>query len=408
MSFIEEDTSGYIHPRENHTVRLKHEKDKQDIILEVWKCAERLSKDAYLEPLSILEEYKHNIQYKVSVSCFDETQMSLYSETYLNNKNMWDIIDLLEENCVKKEKKRIDDTNYKDKYCVYYDLSIIGHKLVRHKKNKKLLDKFFHLNGKKYNIKFIYFEEGLNFCKYGVFKFNKTLNRIYGNVKVKCNDGEIRYNMVTPRRHGGIMYPTKPNSKKNYIEIDLNENTEITHIGTMGMVHNVRRFPNHPDFMSYKHDIHEISKHIKLDVVENIDKIWVTSYEVEVRVDSGRKWVKIGKFSGNNDRLTEVVHKLDDKLFVRYIRFIPITYSNSPSMQVSVFGPKESKIKDDDDDIITCKIIFPSCKNNRFNCYKMNYWGSVMERERKNKKRYIDSRLRNYTKKYNKNIDLCF
>ena len=79
--------------------------------------------------------------------------------------------------------------------------------------------------------------------------------------------------------------------------------------------------------------------------VNEIEKKWVTSYTIQVRIDSGKKWNSLGKFTGNHDRLTEVVHPLDSRIYVRYVRFIPKTYCNYPGLQVSLFGPDISKNK---------------------------------------------------------------
>jgi len=416
-SSIPEDKKGYIPPRENHTIRHKGEKDKQELILNSSKTATKIGKDTYSIPFTILDDPKYKIEYSSpGQRCYslygynDDTQI-IGAETYLDQHKLWKkVVEILKENCVsKKKRKSNDDPNYPDRYEVEYRLPIIGHKITRYKKLKHDF-KYLYFQNKKYHTNVMYTSSGVkstNFYKYGNFKFNKSLNRLSCHLKIRYSAG-YRHNagicIINPRKnYWGYWYNNYSlNTKKNmyeYAEIDLGENTEITHIGTMGMRHNIHEFPDYEEQKEYG-----LSSKPKIQVVSETDKKWVTSYQVFVRVDSGKKWIGLGKFNGNTDRLTEVVHRFNHNVYARYVRVIPKTYNNYPGLQISLFGPKVDKnnnVENENESTVSYTITYPSKRRyklagDNYDCY---YWstGRFLEKLKRNN----DAKLRNYVKKFN-------
>ena len=128
-------------------------------------------------------------------------------------------------------------------------------------------------------------------------------------------------------------------AKYKHVDIDLGENTKVTYIGTKAKHHPVYTFPALHEIEEY-----DVPKDFSISYIDRIDRQWVKAYTIYARVDSGRKWEKIGEFGGNTCIFTEVVNKLQFPIEVRYIRFVPTDYIGSPSVQIGLYGPGE-KVK---------------------------------------------------------------
>lgn len=413
-SSIPEDINSYIPPRESHTIRQKGEKDDTKLIISSTKVSTKIGKYSYLTPVTILDKIKlpytcsqknrRYIYYYGSYDYYNNENIRFNLDLTLDNNKLWEkIIDILEENNISKRIKRSDySSNYPDKYEIEYELPIIGNTITRYQKKQR---KTLRFRNKNYNVNMLYIinsYDPFTFNPYGNFKFaDKSLNRIYGSVKIKYCKG-YRYRdivcMINPKyNYSSNWYlDFKKKDIYEYAEVDLGENMEITHIGTMGLRHNVTYFPN-----CFEEKEYGLPSYPKITIATDNEKIWVTSYTVFVRVNSGKKWIGLGKYTGNKDRLTEVVHKFDQKVIARYVRVIPKTYSKFPGFQISLFGPNSSKNKNEDTDTtIIYTVKYPSKR--KYKLYGFGYktynW-SKYKINRKNK-----MKLKENVKKFNKGL----
>lgn len=64
---------------------------------------------------------------------------------------------------------------------------------------------------------------------------------------------------------------------------------------------------------------------------------WVSKYELQYRVDGGRRWHSLGVMKGNADATSEVAHDMRG-LRARYLRFIPLEVEGMGALRVGVYG----------------------------------------------------------------------
>ena len=79
---------------------------------------------------------------------------------------------------------------------------------------------------------------------------------------------------------------------------------------------------------------------------------WVRRYEIMWRADGGRAWHSLGVFTGNNDAMTEVVHRCGDikgGLHARYLRFVPLECEGGGALRVGVYGTAATASSDEGD-----------------------------------------------------------
>lgn len=418
-----------IPERCNESIIHKGEQDDPNIYIYFYKNVNKIGKDSYSMPITILDDpkykFKNSARYHRN---WEVTRNKICDyEVSLNNNNMWKtIVDLLEDNYIKKKINRShDDFNYKDKKEIEYTLPIIGHDITKLKIREKY--KYLKFKNKKYPLNKMYLCININnpsFEKYDNFNFyDETKFNLYRlNFKLKLVSNENLYcdkSIYKINSKQNEMYDNSRNlcffnsnykykSKNyNYIEIDLEENTNITHISTMGKKHYTYKFPNSDEQLKY-----DLKSEPAIQYITETDKNWITSYELKYRQHSYKKWHLLGKFTGNNDRMTEVVHCFDDKIFARYIKLIPISFNNYPDVQISLFGSELDIDKDElsnikelsnnDKNTIVYSLYQPSkkrfhYKNSGYNNYILNN-NVLKDKEKREEKKNI----KKYIKKYNK------
>ena len=397
---------------EKRILKFKRGKLSKDFFLYSVKECEKIGKNSYSVPLTVLDKAEYRLDYidSFGFNVKGNSNLVQYLQKSLNKNGLWEsIIGELEENCISKKFKNesagdfyytpsLHDMRGHD-YFVEYKMPVSEYKIIASKKiNKK--DRELRFRNKYYDSGIIYSSPGgsdpRNFEKYGNFKFStEKLSRLYGSLSVKPHASRANVFMINTGDNFSVWLSGKYRSEDLYesAEIDLGENTEVTHVGTMGMRHEMRPFPDCSEREEYGLPESPIIK-----VVSDIDKKWTTSYVIFVRVDSGKKWFGGWSFNGNTDRLTEVVHRLEQPLFVRYIRVLPKTYCNYPGMQISLFGAPTTEIKNSREDGIIYRVLYRD-KGSEIRSCKISGCGY----EQRKVRRGVKDKLDKYSKKYNRN-----
>ena len=132
-----------------------------------------------------------------------------------------------------------------------------------------------------------------------------------------------------------------------YVEIDLKNICEITHIGTLGgYPTDTMLFPPIPDRANYGYSQRERKKwramhrrHRFVSVVKDPSKLsWVTSYQIHYRDSVTGKWYPYpDTLSGNRDVGTEVFQAVSS-IRTRYLRVFPLEFVYAKEMRINVYG----------------------------------------------------------------------
>ena len=118
-----------------------------------------------------------------------------------------------------------------------------------------------------------------------------------------------------------------------FLQIDLRRLCQVTHISTKGRYPKTHKWPQMRNYHGTKFTVCNQRQQFE----------WVTSYSVEGRLPSGRKWFPIGTFVGNSDAHSEKLHLLPchetgKGVTCQHLRFRPLKWHNAASMRVGVFG----------------------------------------------------------------------
>lgn len=118
--------------------------------------------------------------------------------------------------------------------------------------------------------------------------------------------------------------------------------TKVQYIGVMGEPPSTRTFPNR----KFEPHLPNGSYSSTVTVVTDHDKNYNQTFSLYGRIDGSKQWIKIGNYTGNNDCFTEVVNDISkdipDSITFRYLKVVPITYTNYPSMRFGLYGdPKD-------------------------------------------------------------------
>jgi len=305
------------------TLRHTHPNPDCEVILEYTKEAKQDGSN-WIIPTTVLDE-----QFP-----FD-THPSWGSSYYitLDKKNRWESVkDVCEKASVKTQ------TNTSPTHVTTsYQLPVIGERIqpcLRVKWKNKL-----------YKSDQVYLRDGQSFRELP-FTYSE-LPRIDGRVKPQYTSksrlgtsqiGRSEIGLVSPRFSSyfpndvhAIPVRQTPPSVSN-VEIDLGKNYQVTHVSTMGRTHEYYRFPNREESQLF-----QPPSQLSLTYVVENDKSWWTHYRLEVRVEHGKEWFRVGTFLGNSNRTHEVVHCIDC-VPIRFLRFIPQKWVGSTACRIGIFG----------------------------------------------------------------------
>lgn len=317
----------------------------------------------------------------------------LNQKSMLAKKNTWDVIDTMESECIKKITRH--HPNADGQRIAIYTLpaveSVLQKEIPEAKFNRNTLNKkkketrWMVIDGVKYDTDLIHTSTfGISFTPYGVYnhveppvgserlkgaidvkfdtkstKSTKSIknstdvdrvdraNRVKKDKKNRHDDRDsreldicmidTRRNICSTDMHKGHMNKMSEHRlpictrKVIHVDVDLGKNMQIDAVSTMGRNHEIHsRLEYDIDHWSAMY----VNKRIKF--VREKESHFVTSFALLYRQHGSKNWISLGNLSGNADRLTEVLTKFD--LVARYLRFVPLTYTRSPSFQIGVFG----------------------------------------------------------------------
>jgi hypothetical protein len=205
----------------------------------------------------------------------------------------------------------------------------------------------FIVNGKRYSTNMIYYSNTLiglhaDFEPYGSIrraKLPKDYQYLSGKIRLHGrNIGGLHINMLSNYiRHTSRSYKSLPkyNGTSNslqYVEIDIGSDKKVEYITLMGRDHTVFSQPNVP----------RCGEHSIKYVIEK-EHHYATKINVKVRNHSSKQWYDIGTFTGNDDRLSEKIFKVDIPIGARFYRIKVISYNGSPSFQIGLLRMEEPK-----------------------------------------------------------------
>ncbi|XP_028416207.1 lactadherin-like [Dendronephthya gigantea] len=170
----------------------------------------------------------------------------------------------------------------------------------------------------------------------GVEEYIAAYEALCGNNTVPCMDpkplgmqsGKIPNSAITASSTFGSSYypyfarlnkngsscswaPTHAGKVGSWLQVDLGQNTAVTGFSTRGTCYN--------------------------------NEEWAISYSISYR-DSGSAWTLYEEsgtakvFQGNKDRNSIVTHTLKNEIKARYIRVLPKSWSNYPTMRLELYG----------------------------------------------------------------------
>jgi len=316
-----------------------------------------------------------------------KTNRFAQQKSYLAKKNTWNVLDILEANYIKKRTKQ--DNLAVDQKMLIYSLPVVEavfnrekpsvklNKILSHKKDR--ITRWMVIDGVKYDTNIIHVStHGISFTPYGVYKHadppagsTRLDGRITTVYDLKYNKKQEllkskRRSKYTPESHSlpeieiGMIntyheeastdmhkgrekfsaeYRLPPcTTRILHVEVDLGDDVQIDAISTVGRAHTIHSRTEHDS--DYWSDTY-VNKVIRF--VREKESHFVTSFDLLYRKHKSKDWISLGSMQGNGDRLTEVLTQVD--LVARYLRFVPLTYTRSPSFQIGVFGksiPKKS------------------------------------------------------------------
>ncbi|XP_028401417.1 uncharacterized protein LOC114524515 [Dendronephthya gigantea] len=146
----------------------------------------------------------------------------------------------------------------------------------------------------------------------------------------RASRGRLNIKYQPPLKSG---WCSKFDNKSQYLQIDLEVDSDLTGIATQGR----GREP-------YRH--------------------WVTKYYVSLREDGGpwfnftrSKKVQPVIFNGNTDAFSTVFHSFDRTIKARYVRIHPVEWNVQICMRVELYGCLGKKLVIEDDDLLILFII---------------------------------------------------
>lgn len=282
----------------------------------------------------------------------------------LNKKDLWKLVpEELEKNCTSRKEKTVGDGSGRYTKEITYHLPVETETLIDSKislhpqqifspqqsfptKRKSRLAKYiescFLYKGQYLDPSIVYKKTNDDqFVKYGTFKkITIPPNTVLLKAKTKTHGkGNIQCHLLGKKikKEKSNLKASEQTPTVEYMEIDLGKDTSLSMISTMGKVHDIDIFPSTDE--EYKQVSN--NKNNKISFVTETNHEYLTSYQVHVRKHSDKEWIKIGTFSGNSDRLTEVAHSITP-IKVQYVRIIPLTFHGSPSFQVGLYGEKQA------------------------------------------------------------------
>jgi len=408
--------------------------DLEDVCISYNKYLEHLGDGMYSYPITVVDEYMDWGRFEsinvYGLSFGRNGSVGAY-ELPLSKRKMWDeVIEILEENCVRQKKtpRALRSSRmYQTRESMTYSLPIIGQKDFNNEAIQLLKKKntIFKWMGHSYSMddEIVYVvRKGGRLTSVGSYKYVelKGVERLVGDIKAQGVASDCNYmrSFIKPANatwkndyfkaivdkksvthstteNGRVYHDTNHSVYKRFIEVDFGENTEVTHVSTMG-----RPVPYHV----FPRDIKERQKHGSIRVCDdrNFPREYITKYAVWAKVKGGKTWENIGRFTGNNDVFNEVCHEFADPIHAQKIRIVPISYSNALSFRVSLFGPTKTEIKEQEP-TVEYTVIYPSkCRykiKGGANEGWMNEWRNWGNSEsRKDAKRQTAERLQRVRK----------
>lgn len=363
-----------------------------------------------------------------------------------NLKNGLDPIrEFLEEKSIKKsiiESKKFYHTHIKE----IYELPVIGVEIcnkINNHENKSIIETFYKNYNSLYNFQGKY-DPTVLYILTGINSFIPGIRYIFADIP--NNVVEINYTAHNKYNRKNISIPRPTNDsfnrnlseqifasqeffsfntddikqKKNkhsskyiILKIDPNDNIKIKYISVMGRPYSTKRYP---EYKKERDEKNHTNKHFQHRVIIMDEKISNTNFVKRIEVHGkikGGKWIFIGTYDCNFDRVTEKLIDLQipDNFDPTYLKIIPISYDGIPSLRLSMYGvPKENNIKSNacqnSDTITYCleyhEDVFYSYDGIQFYGSPDWYYADVIRKHEDYDNLRID--LNQYTKKYNNNI----
>ena len=340
MNIMSEFKEPFIPPRHGGTVRQKGVRNHKVSEVTYSRSGVDLSERTAVYPTTVLDDHPMATRFMFARSSYLGPVRS--ATILLDNSGAWEwLITLLEENCISKKRVRGYRSMFKDDYMVTYTLPAIGEIVVTEdKRTRKLnkyarrLDRIIPFGSLRLRVDRLYYRpnaRSFEQVKSFAYSVPKDTRRVYGSIRmfggccnVNMNAGAIGSNYNRHIEDGTV----------NYFIVDLGSNVNITHISSMGKLTSIMRFPSYDETREYSiPDKHRD----RITYYDDNEKHWVINYRVEVRVNSGREWIRVGNFGGNASRSTEIVNTLDIGFPVRYVKVVPMGHVGSTSMQIGLF-----------------------------------------------------------------------
>lgn len=275
-------------------------------------------------------------------------------QTVLGHNASWEyLLEYLEAGALSRVvlPKQVTRSSFHAERTIEYKFPVKYEQIVQISGESKLQVCEFMWRGKKYNSNMLYIGLALiqNYIPLG---FSTTVNIPEGtkqlpvmqritpsNIRVRCLPTWQQQDLKNRRANIGL-------APKNIV-LDTGKNHIIEYIAVKGA-------PFHIDRISYNYNHVDIPHNHTLQLVyESTNGYYydscVQTFTLEYRQHSSRQWILLGDFTGNSDRITEVLIKLDIPIVAQYLRITPLTYKGLPKMCIRVFGsnPRSSNLQTD-------------------------------------------------------------
>lgn len=396
----------FLKPRDGHTARMKGVHDPNPVSVSFEMKTKRIDRHTTVRPATVFDDYDFT-------AYFDPSHLS--RDIPLNKNHLWhDVLEVLEKNAIRKH-THVTDGRYADKQVTDYYLPITGERVFRdilRRPKYPYNPRYVMYRGKKIDTTMIYYNPRRDVLElYGKYKYasaDPNIHVIEGKMKLKGNYRALTIqqclgNALRARYQNGYYNTYGYANDFDHIEVDFGKDVLITHLSTMGRALTMQNFHIHD-----KSDGYVSGHNHAVLVVNEKDVQCVTKYEVQYRLQSSKKWISAGEFTGNHDRLTENRIQFDDPITARYFRIIPVAYKGSPSMSFVFYTSVPTKEEKDAScpDTVMYTVDTPAklryyAKSNKCNGYCCRNSSTC----RRNDSRRTQARSDLSVKKFGKDVD---
>lgn len=288
------------------------------------------------------------------------------------------VFEALEEHCVSK---KLEYKHWENVCDTIYEVPVIGHIFNENYQRSQIKKEWLYYAGKLWDpsVLYLYRDGGDNLKSYlrplcPVANSEAYVERLrIGHVDSGDGNTRNRIGAWSYAEKTNPVYFSKRQQKKfnkahnhhpsrDYLEIDLGQLYEITHIGTLGGYprwKDVHSFPPHGSDHGNGIIAYPIGCRRRCDpyvfVTREESLGWITDYSIQYRHPMTRKWCDYPqRFTGNVNIRDEVVHAVS--LQARYLRITPLAHHQRKDFTALIYGQmidldgrrnssKKSKIK---------------------------------------------------------------